>query len=225
MKIRQEGAFLVGSLEGAKLGEKDRQTLLAMGNEDLEDEIMEMMDEADAVAAPCALFGVCPVGENGTVNGVDTHSSLVAEKLAGKGRCFPYIVTCGKELEAWSKKYASDFLLGFWADEIKKKFLLQGFLAFKEHLKECYHISGHMAVLNPGSLESWPISGQAELFAMLGGREFVEQTVGVTYSDTFLMFPAKSMSGISFESEVFYENCQHCPLTDCPGRRAKQIKE
>ena len=34
MKIRQEGAFLVGTLEGAKLSEKDRQALLAMGNED-----------------------------------------------------------------------------------------------------------------------------------------------------------------------------------------------
>ena len=32
MKIRQEGAFLVGTLEGAKLSEKDRQALLAMGS-------------------------------------------------------------------------------------------------------------------------------------------------------------------------------------------------
>lgn len=225
MKIRQEGAFLVGTLEGAKLSEKDRQALLAMGNEDLEDEIMEMMDEADAVAAPCVLFGVCAVSEDACVNGVDTHSELVREKLAGRGRCFPYIVTCGTALENWSKKYASDFLMGFWADEIKKKFLICGFTAYKEYLKERYHLAGHLAALNPGSLAGWPISGQAELFAMLGGRGFVEQTVGVTYSDTFLMFPSKSMSGISFESEVFYENCQHCPLTDCPGRRAPQIKE
>ena len=159
------------------------------------------------------------------INGVDTHSQLVAEKLSGRSRCFPYIVTCGSALEEWSKKYAGDFLLGFWADEIKKKFLIQGFAAFKEHLQQCYRTVGHLSALNPGSLPSWPISGQEALFAILGGREFVQQVIGVTYSDTFLMHPSKTMSGICFESEVAYENCQHCPLTDCPGRRAPQIKE
>ena len=102
---------------------------------------------------------------------------------------------------------------------------MQGFQAYKAHLQERYHTSGHLSALNPGSLAAWPISGQAELFAILGGKEFVQETIGVTYSDTFLMFPSKTISGILFESEVFYKNCQHCPLTNCPGRRAKQIKE
>ena len=99
MKLRTEGAFLVATLEGAKLTEKDRQALLAMGNEELEDEILEMLDEADAIACPAALFGVCAVAPDASINGVDTHSQLVAEKLSGRSRCFPYIVTCGSALE------------------------------------------------------------------------------------------------------------------------------
>jgi hypothetical protein len=37
------------------------------------------------------------------------------------------------------------------------------------------------------------------------------------------MLPSKSSSGIAFESEVFYENCQFCPLENCPNRRAKRV--
>ena len=99
MKLETSGAFLVGKLEGAKLTEKDREALLALGNEELEEEITGMMDEADAVAVPTVLFGVCAVEEGAKVNGVDTGSELVKEKLTGKGRCFPYIATCGTALE------------------------------------------------------------------------------------------------------------------------------
>ena len=64
---------------------------------------------------------------------------------------------------------------------------------------------------------------QKELFEILGGPEFVRDAIGVTYSDSWLMTPTKSMSGILFESETVYENCQHCPLERCPNRRAKRI--
>ena len=81
----------------------------------------------------------------------------------------------------------------------------------------------HLPSLNPGSIAAWPISGQAELFAILGGREFVETQTGVIYTPSYLMLPSKSVSGIAFESETFYENCQYCPIDNCPGRRAKRI--
>ena len=224
MIIQKAGSFLVGRLEQPALSESDRQALLALTNEDTEEELLDLLEEANQNADPLALFGVCPV-ENGIVNGVDADSTLVTHRLMNKSRAFPYIVTCGPKLEAWSKEYEHDYLLGYWADEIKKRFLVQAATAFRAHLKDAYHTAGHLAALNPGSLAEWPISGQEALFEMLGGREFVEATIGVTYSDSFLMLPTKTISGIAFESETFYENCQYCPLDRCPNRRAKRIVE
>ena len=224
MIIETAGSFLVGRLEQPKLSEKDRQALLALANEETEEELLDLLDEADAVADPLALFCVCPV-ENGKVNGIDTSSQLVLERLQDKGRAFPYIVTCGPKLEEWSKGYEHDYLLGFWADEIKKRFLGIAAAAFRSHIKDTYRTAGHLAALNPGSLAGWPISGQETLFQMLGGPDFVREMIGVTYSDSFLMFPTKTISGVAFESETFYENCQYCPLEKCPNRRAKRLTE
>lgn len=223
MTILEKGAFQVAALEGDVLTEKDREALLKLTNEDWEDELMELMDEADRIARPVALFAVCSVDENAAVNDVTIPSDMVVEKLRDKNRCFPYIATCGPELEAWSKKYEDDILAGFWADEIKKKFLFHITQSVLRHIKEHYRTAGHLAAVNPGSLKEWPVSGQQELFAILGGRSFVEENIGVIYTDSFLMLPSKTVSGIAFESEVFYENCQHCPLSRCPNRRAKQI--
>lgn len=225
MIIQQKGAFLLGKLNHGKLSEKDRRELLAMGNEEIEDELLELLDEADMAADPLVLFGVCPVTGSGQVGGIHTGSDLVADKLRGKSRVFPYIVTCGPKLENWSRQYQSDFLLSFWADEIKKRFLTDMSKSFHAHLKNHYHTAGHLAALNPGSLPGWPISGQEALFEMLGGRTFVEEAIGVTYSDSYLMHPTKTISGIAFESDVFYENCQYCPLANCPNRRARRLTE
>lgn len=224
MRIENAGSFLVGRLEQPRLTDKDRQVLLALANEETEEELIDLMNEADSIADPLVLYGVCPV-EGGCIGGVDTGSGMVVSRLQDKARAFPYIVTCGPRLEEWSKQYASDFLLEYWADEIKKRFLGIAAAEFRLHIKERYHTAGHLTALNPGSLAGWPISGQKALFQMLGGTDFVRETIGVSYSDSFLMFPTKTISGIAFESEAFYENCQYCPLDRCPNRRAKRLKE
>lgn len=227
MKIETIGAFYRGTLESKAFSDKDREKLMAMTNEEFEDELAEMLDEAEAVAEPMVLFGVCGAerrDDHAWVNGIEILSDLAAEKLGGLKRCFPYIGTCGTALEAWSKQYAGDLLAEFWADEIKKYYVRKIAGAYFAFIKEQYHTSGHLTGLNPGSVAAWPISGQGELFAVLGGRAFVKDSIGVIYTDSFLMLPSKSVSGIAFESESFYENCQHCPLVNCPGRRAPRVE-
>lgn len=225
MKITEIGGFFVGRLDDAALNESDKKALLAFANEDLEEEMLDLLNEAEAIADPLVLFGVVSIGEATEtavcVNGVTVPSALAAEKLGGKHRCFPGITTCGPALEKWSEQYTGDFLYEFWADEIKKRYLGKMMMAYRDFIKEQYHTAGHLSSLNPGSLAVWPISGQQELFEILGGRDFVRETIGVTYNDSFLMLPSKTGSGIMFESEVVYENCQHCPMKDCPNRRAK----
>ncbi len=226
MKMIETGPFFVGHLEDRTVPEKDRNKLLSLANEEFADELADMLDEALPLADPVVLFGVCPVSADAgqvRVNGVVIPSDLAFDKLQSKNRCFPYICTCGAALEEWSKQYAGDLLAEYWADEIKKYFLMRIRVEMNAWLKENYKTGGHLASLNPGSIAAWPISGQAELFEVLGGREFVAEQIGVIYTDSFLMLPSKSVSGIAFESETFYENCQYCPIENCPGRRAKRI--
>lgn len=214
--------FQIGRLEDAALSLKDRAALSAMANEETAEELADMLAEADSLAEPAVLFGVCPVEtrESVQIGKLPVDVPLVEEKLRGKSRCFPYVATCGAALENWSRQFKGDFLTEFWAEEIKKRYLQNLSAAFFAHIRECYHTGGYLTAVNPGSLKGWPVSGQRELFALLGGRDFVEQAIGVRYTDSFLMLPTKSISGIAFESKVFYENCQYCPLVRCPNRRA-----
>ena len=226
MHIIEVGAFFVGHLDDTSIPEKDRTKLLSLANEEFSDELADMIDEAIPFADPVVLFGICPVTAEKNqvqVNGITIPSEIAFDKLHGKNRCFPYICTCGTALEKWSKQYAGDLLSEYWADEIKKYFLMRIRVEMNTWLKEQFKTGGHLASLNPGSIAAWPISGQAELFAVLGGREFVRERIGVIYTDSFLMLPSKSVSGIAFESETFYENCQYCPIENCPGRRAKRL--
>jgi len=227
MQIQTVGSLMCAALHETTLNDTDKQALLSMANEELAEELDDMLTEAASVANPMVLFGVCAITDASqqgvTINGVRVDNPLVAEKLSGKSRCFPYIVTCGTALEKWSEQYKNDVLASVWADEIKKKYLQLTVRTFQSYIKDTYHMSGYRAALNPGSRAEWPISGQKELFDILGGSELVKEKIGVVYTDSFLMLPTKTVSGISFESETAYENCQYCPLEKCPNRRAKRI--
>ena len=226
MKLTEVNSFFIGRLSDRSVPEKDRIKLMSLANDEFAEELADMLDEAFPLADPVVLFGVCPVASDTqlvSVNGVVIPSGLAFEKLKDKNRCFPYICTCGTALEQWSKQYAGDLLAEYWADEIKKYFLMRIRMEWIAWLKNEYKTGTHLPSLNPGSISAWPINGQAELFAILGGRDFVETQIGVIYTPSFLMLPSKSVSGIAFESETFYENCQYCPIENCPGRRAKRL--
>lgn len=229
MIITEHDSYLTGVYSPAAVTGEVRAKLLALTNEDTEEEFLDMLAEAEEVARPVVLFAVAPVTKVSDrevrVLGKPLDTPLAARKLGENGRCFPYIGTCGIELEKWSAQFKGDPLSEFWADEIKKALLRCLLADFFAHLKSHYRTGGHLAALNPGSLKEWPISGQEQLFAVLGGRDFVARTIGVTYNDSYLMEPTKSVSGIAFESGTFYENCQYCPLDNCPNRRAKRLAE
>jgi len=76
--------------------------------------------------------------------------------------------------------------------------------------------------MNPGSgdVDTWPIEQQTELFALLGGTDEVRKHSGVELTDSFLMIPNKSMSGILFPTETDFRSCQVCHRAACPSRSA-----
>ncbi len=85
-----------------------------------------------------------------------------------------------------------------------------------EYIQQRYR-PGRLSRMNPGSLPDWPLHQQTPLFALVGE---VEAGIGVRLTDSYLMIPRKSVSGIQFPTEESFESCQLCGREPCPGRRA-----
>ncbi len=126
------------------------------------------------------------------------------------------MVTCGAELETWQDT-VEDVLHRFWIDAIKEQALELAFQAFDQHLNYTFE-PGPVSSMNPGSLEDWPLTEQTALFALLGD---VEKAIGVRLTDSFLMLPNKTVSGLAFPTETSFASCQLCPREVCPNRRAE----
>jgi hypothetical protein len=71
--------------------------------------------------------------------------------------------------------------------------------------------------MNPGSLTDWPLDEQRQLFDLLGDTQ---ELAGVCLTESLLMLPTKSVSGILFETESRFESCQLCPRVRCRARGA-----
>jgi len=149
-------------------------------------------------------------------------SSLVAQKLHTPGMtAVGYVASCGRALYDARTDYTYDIVLASVWEEICASYLRMVHDMLHTYMTEhFYPAADHKrtyASLNPGSLQSWPIQAQRDLFAYLG--EGVSLT-GVELTDSMLMLPTKSNSGIFFPTDEPYENCMHCPKIDCPGRRS-----
>jgi hypothetical protein len=179
----------------------------------------KLVDWARTVANPKAIYDICYLGDKSadTVNigGVTFTSRILSTNLDQAHRFFPFIVTCGKELEI-QPNITGDMMEFYWLDEIKQMALGAAFGYMQKHITEKYR-PGKISYMCPGSLEDWPTTQQAQLFSLFGDTE---AKIGVKLTDSFLMLPTKSVSGIFFPTETSFESCQLCPREDCPGRRA-----
>jgi hypothetical protein len=178
-----------------------------------------MVKQAQAVANPKAIFKVTSVEKKeGDVVLLDNtlfKSRVLSINLTGIHRVFAFVATCGEELESWAKSFVDPFDQ-FWADAIMISALTSASDALTSHLIDRYQ-TGNMATMNPGSLEDWPITEQTALFSLLGN---VTDLIGVRLTESLLMVPTKSVSGLFFQTASDYENCQLCPRENCPNRRA-----
>jgi hypothetical protein len=181
--------------------------------------VRQMAEEAQAVARPKAMYGVAYIDEKGDdyviVDGVRLTSRVLRVNLDGAHRVFPYVATCGRELEEWSRSI-TDMLESFWASAIKEEALRCALTAMGKDLEHRLQ-PGKTSDMNPGSLEDWPMSQQRQLFALVGNPL---ETIGVELTESFLMVPIKSVSGLRFPTETGFQSCQLCPRERCPGRRA-----
>ena len=182
-------------------------------------EFSSILGRAKDVARPKAAFGVAHAAISGhdavEIEGVPFQSRVLRVNLSGAGVVFPFIATCGTELEVWSQGMTG-MLQSFWADSIMLMALGCAVNALQAHLKE--RLGGvSLSTMNPGSLQDWPLAEQASLFRLMGD---IADAIGTILTDKMVIRPLKSVSGISFVSEELFTNCSLCPRQGCGSRRA-----
>jgi hypothetical protein len=195
-------------------------------------EVHGLIDNARRLARPRALYRPAVVQDKEPDAVIIAEAAPAARAPAARARfasralrinldevdrVFPYVATCGRELDSIPLDPA-DIFGQFCRDTIKEMVLWAALAHLYDHLTDTYGLH-RLASMNPGSgeLSVWPIEQQRELFAFLGN---VEEGIGVRLSDSCLMVPNKSVSGILYPSEDGFESCQLCHQERCPERRA-----
>ncbi len=193
-------------------------------------ELQTLARQAQAAAHPKAVYKVAFIDANEedrvVIDGITFNSRVLSTNLESLHRVYPYIATCGLELDAWAHSF-TDMVYRFWADAIAESALGEAMRFIEAHLTGLFLSAPldqsddgktpKLVDMNPGSLEEWPIDEQKPLFALLGSAA---ESIGVQLSETFLMHPVKSVSGIYFVNQEGYVNCQLCPREVCKGRKA-----
>jgi hypothetical protein len=150
------------------------------------------------------------------IDGIRFISTVLRKNLDEAGRVFPYVVTIGNALEE-KMRLCTDVLDQYFLDTVGTIAVVKARSHLEEHLRTRFHLEG-LSFMGPGSLLDWPIQEQRPLFALLGD---VEGAIGVKLTQTLLMSPVKSLSGIYFPTQIPFSTCQLCPRENCPSRKAK----
>ena len=184
-----------------------------------DEELEQLAAEAREVARPKVLYRLgypeLMDEDRVVIDGEELHSRVLRVNLEQAHRVFLYVASCGMELDEWAGS-KDDPLESYWADAVKEMALGAAAQALNRDIAERFR-PGTTSAMAPGSLADWPIQQQRPLFSILGD---VQQKIGVQLSDSYLMIPNKSISGLRFPTEERFESCMLCPRTDCPNRRA-----
>ena len=203
------------ALDRAAVAERLRVTPARAASVDLD----ALLDQARSLIVLRAVYEISYTGAKGEdtveVAGVTFRSRVLRRNLDRAQKVFPFIMTAGPALEA-AASASGDLLKQYYLEEMANIALGEGAAWLAARLSERWGFPG-LASMDPGSLEDWPISEQPKLFSIFGDTE---RTIGVRLTDSMLMVPRKSISGIFFPSEEGFQSCQLCEREKCPGRRA-----
>jgi hypothetical protein len=147
--------------------------------------------------------------------GTSTFKGKILTELDNVHRLFPYIATCGNEMESYDTS-SLDMLASFWLDTLKTMALGAIRLCTAQYIKDTYGIE-KVSSVNPGSgnVDIWPVQELGRIFDLLDQGT----PIGVQLTPSSLMIPNKTISGIFYESENSFTSCTYCERDHCPGRK------
>jgi hypothetical protein len=184
-------------------------------------DLPSLIELAQEIGRPKAAYDLCFIskrdGDRVHINDACFRSRTMVHNLESTERIFPFVATCGHELDQGFLD-KGDMIKEFWWDLIKTCLLGAANEYLNDYLLRKFRL-GRMVTMHPGSgdVSIWPIEQQKDLFSLLGN---VEKDLGVQLTDSFLMIPNKSVSGIMFPSEKDFRSCEVCHRENCPSRRA-----
>ena len=162
------------------------------------EEFRRFLPEAVSVAKPKAYYLVARVESKGAdcvvINDTTFTSRVLRSNLEDSHRVFPFVATCGMEMEEWSHSL-DDLLKRYWADTLNGAALYMAIKALNRDIAKRFQ-QGRTSMMSPGSIVDWPIRQQRHLFCLLGDPG---KTIGVTLSESHLMTPMKYPSTSSLE--------------------------
>jgi hypothetical protein len=182
-------------------------------------QIQNLLEIANSLISAQAIYEVRYIDEKFEktviIDGVRFNSQVLRKNLESVGRVFPYVVTIGPRLEE-DISNCTDLFKQYYLDHIGNIALVEARKHLEEHLCSMFAIAS-LSYMSPGSLQDWPIEEQKPLFSLFKGGE---KSIGVRLTESLLMIPRKSVSGIFFPTEVTFFSCQLCQREKCEGRKA-----
>ncbi len=153
--------------------------------------------------------------------GYALRSQLLAEKLQKTPEVALYIVTIGHQLEQRVTELSSEDILHSLVLDYLGTYAVGMVRRYVQSLVE-----GEMKVkvshFGPGETETWNMEQQAVIYNILMSSDEVKSKVNVRITQSSLLVPKKSTSGLLAQTEGVYIQCNFCPLK-CEYRRAKYL--
>ncbi len=180
-----------------------------------ERKIGELIDSIEPVMRPKAVYSESVVERMGSNTvAIDGHvfgSRVLAKNLADQERCYPYVVTAGRELDDVELPVDQSLML---LDLVKNVVVEKAYQYTRALIAERHGVE-QVSGMSPGHLD-WPLEQQRVLFDLLGPGV---EGIGVTLTDAYLMVPVKSVSGVLFTSETGFLSCRVCAQPRCMVRK------
>lgn len=167
-----------------------------------------------------ASYRVCYITKRGKdwiqLAGRRFASRILRDNVRDIERVFPYIITIGDGVESKASD-ETELLKQYFMETVADMALISARAHLLSRLKKKYRIK-RLSNMSPGSLKDWPITEQRPLFDLM---EEGSIKIQVQLTETMLMLPRKSLSGIYFPTEKDFISCQLCSRNNCIGRMAE----
>jgi hypothetical protein len=180
--------------------------------------VCDLIESVWPIIEPQAAYKACPITskypDSVRLGQTCLKGRVLRRLLEQTEQVFPYVVTLGKKLEE-KIRTSDDILEQYYLDTIGNFALSSLLVRMEDHLQSRYGLQC-ISSMAPGSLADWPLEEQDPLFSILGD---VNGAIGVRLTETFLMIPMKSESGIFFPTSEKFYSCQLCPRKNCVNRK------